>query len=188
MRVGKPAFSAFWKRLDQPGHDHCHYFELAEGWRLEGMAVFQDGRPCHFRYEVETGPDFATRRARVRGWLGEREIDLRIEAASGRRWRFDGRLVKEVEGCPDLDLGFTPATNTLAIRRLGLEVGARAEAPAAYLEFPDLTPKRLEQSYHRLAAGRYAYESPAYRYAETLEVLPTGVVARYPGIFERIEG
>src|SRR5712664_99467 len=39
----------------------------------------------------------------------------------------------------DIDLAVTPATNTLPIRRLNLEVGQSQEVTAAWLKFPDLT-------------------------------------------------
>jgi uncharacterized protein len=85
--------------------------------------------------------------------------------------------------CIDVDLGFTPATNLIAIRRLSLKVGESAEAPAAYLEFPRMRWVKLPQSYRRISRGAYEYESPTVGYAGTLEVSPVGAVTHYPGLF-----
>ena len=41
-------------------------------------------------------------------------------------WFANGVEQDNVAGCLDLDLGFTPATNLFAIRRLSLKVGQRA--------------------------------------------------------------
>ena len=40
-------------------------------------------------------------------------------------------LSAHLDGCPDVDFGWTPATNTVPIRRLGLEVGETASITAA---------------------------------------------------------
>ena len=89
-------------------------------------------------------------------------------------------------GCLDVDLGFTPATNLLPIRRLALAIGQRAEARAAYLAFPRLRLLVLPQIYRRLSATRYAYESPAHGYSATLHVTKIGAIADYPGVFELV--
>ena len=52
--------------------------------------------------------------------------------------------------CLDIDLGFTPATNMVAIRRLGLRVGQEAEAPAAWLNYKTMRLATLAQKYLRI--------------------------------------
>lgn len=84
----------------------------------------------------------------------------------------------------DIDLGFTPATNRVQLRRLSLQVGQRAEAPKAYLAFPELTLRRLEHRYHRVAAAAYDYEAPCFDYAARLQVSEFGFVTHYPGVWE----
>jgi hypothetical protein len=44
-------------------------------------------------------------------------------------------------------IAVTPATNTLAIRRLSLEVGSSESIIAAWVKFPDLTVQPLSQRY-----------------------------------------
>ncbi|MHB8843121.1 MAG: putative glycolipid-binding domain-containing protein [Nitrospirota bacterium] len=91
-----------------------------------------------------------------------------------------------VKDCIDVDLCFTPATNLIVLRRLALKVGQRAEAPAAYLKFPEMRLVKLPQSYLRISRSEYAYEAPTVGYAGTLRVLPNGAVTRYPGLFEMV--
>jgi len=183
----QPAATFFWRRLDHPGHDGCRLFRLADGWRLAGMAVFREaGRPCQFSYEVETDAAWLTRRAGVSGYLGRRAVDLRIAAAGHARWRVGGEPCDDVDGCLDVDLGFTPATNLIAVRRLALRVGQRAEASAAWLQLPALRFVRLEQTYRRVARAEYDYAAPAVGYAGRLRMAASGAVVRYPGLFERV--
>ena len=175
----------FWRRLNQPGHDSCRLIKLPAGWLLSGAAVFLEARrACHFHYDVVADTAFRTKSAAVVGYLGRKAIAIRIRSAGRERWRLNGTLNADVAGCVDVDLGFTPATNLFALRRLALKVGEQANAPAAYLEFPGLRFTRLPQRYERTGRTTYAYEAPTVGYAGTLQVSALGAVRRYPGLFE----
>jgi hypothetical protein len=88
-----------------------------------------------------------------------------------------------VQGCLDVDLGFSPSTNLLPIRRLKLEIGARADVRAAWVRFPELTLELLEQSYTRLTEHTYLYESAGGEFKRELTVNADGFVVEYPGLW-----
>ena len=177
----------FWRMLDHPGHDSCRLIKLRDGWRLSGASVFWDeGNPCHFHYDVSVDSAWRSRGARVSGYLGRKAINLLMRSSKAGRWQVNGVRNKGVNGCVDIDLGFTPATNLIALRRLSLKVGQRAEAPAAYLRFPEMRLVRLPQSYLRTERLEYKYEAPTVGYVGTLQVLSSGAVAQYPGLFELV--
>jgi uncharacterized protein len=181
----KPVAMFFWRKVDHPGHDSCRLFQMHDGWLLTGMAVFWDkGQPCHFSYEVSVDLAWRTRNARVSGSLGKKAMDLRIRSNRAGSLQLNGIRKKSVTGCVDVDLGFTPATNLIALRRLSLKVGQSAAAPAAYLQFPQMGLVRLPQSYTRIGRTSYQYAAPSAGYAGTLHVLPSGAVRSYPGLFE----
>jgi hypothetical protein len=92
-----------------------------------------------------------------------------------------------VAGCIDLDLNFSPSTNLLPVRRLGLSVGQRAGVNAAWLRFPSFTLEPLEQVYQRLSEDTYRYESAGGRFTRELSVNQAGFVTHYPG-FWQVEG
>jgi uncharacterized protein len=85
----------------------------------------------------------------------------------------------------DVDLNVTPATNTLSLRRLNLEVGASAEVVAAWVRFPELTVEPLWQRYTRIAEDRYGYESDG-GFTSELRVDELGLVVSYKGLFVRV--
>jgi uncharacterized protein len=179
--------TCFWRRLDQPGHDCCRLFRLPGGWKLRGMAVFSEsGHPCNFAYEVMVDPQWQTRSARLTGFRGTREIDMRIRRRRDGSWRVGTEVQHEVVDCVDIDLGFTPATNLLAVRRLRLNVGEQADAPAAWLALPSLKLSVLPQKYLRSAKLEYDYEAPSVGYKGRLHVSTLGVVEHYPGLFESV--
>jgi hypothetical protein len=80
-------------------------------------------------------------------------------------------------------------TNCFPVRRLALEAGERADAPAAYVAVPDGPVSRLEQSYERLAGEgpeqRFAYRSPAHDFRAELVYDRFGLVLDYPAIAVR---
>jgi hypothetical protein len=128
---------------------------------------------------------FSTSRGTVRGWLGQRAVEIEI-LVEGGRWSLNGAECPEVEGAVDLDLNFSPSTNLLPIRRLDLDVGQEAPVRAAWLRFPSFELKPLEQRYLRLSPSRYRYRSEGGFEAE-LDVRPSGFVSQYPG-FSRATG
>lgn len=95
----------------------------------------------------------------AKGKIGSVEVDLDIRADDDRRWHMNGDLQPQLEGCLDIDLGFTPATNTLPIRRLALKVGERSAVRAAWLKIPELQLHPLGQCYEPVSEFEYRYES-----------------------------
>lgn len=176
--------TAFWKRLDTEGHDSCRLIRKPDGWRLEGGAVFDhEGDAVQLAYVVDCDADWRTLSASVRGSVGLDELSFDIVSTSTGDWLLDGEKQPDAEGCIDLDLGFTPATNLIAIRRL--EPGSDADTPAPAAYYLEFTRKLgiVEQSYRRISPGRLHYRSPAYGYDETLTVSDIGFVTEYPGLW-----
>lgn len=184
----RPASSSvMWMMLHTPGHDACRFTCGRDGFALDGCAAFaHEGMACAVRYAVRGDADWQTRSGRVSGFLGGETVDIAVERAADGRWFLNGKEQGAVAGQRDLDLGFTPATNLIALRRFALRPGESVAAPAAYLLFPetkldDLGLTLLEQSYARLDESRYDYSGPHYR--ATLTVDQTGFVVDYPGLW-----
>jgi hypothetical protein len=179
------AGSILWRRLDGPGHDACRLERHGPGWQLDGAAVFAlEGRPVRLSYLATCDAAWRARNGRVRGWIGDRSIEVSIERTAGGAWAIDGRDVPETRSCEDLDFGFTPATNLLQIRRLALGHGQGGDAPAAWLDVATGSLDVLLQRYERRSETTYWYQAPRFSYAEMLEVDPVGFVRRYPGLWE----
>jgi hypothetical protein len=143
-----------------PGHEAARLVFHAPFWQLAGTAVFADaGEVYRSEYQVSCDSRWTTLHADVSGWAGSRRITRAISVNPQRRWRLDGRECAVVEGCADLDLSFSPATNLLAIRRLALPLGGSAQVRSAWLRFPEGTLEPLDQLYRRTGPETYHYES-----------------------------
>jgi hypothetical protein len=174
-----------WRALSTPGTEYCALWEGEQGWSLQGTAVLSvHDAPNEVRYRVACDASWRTRQVEVvLSADGDRRLDLAADEEG--HWFTQGGELIQVRVSVDVDLGFSPSTNTLPIRRLGLAVGDAAEVQAAWVRFPEMTVEPLAQRYTRLAADRYLYESLASDFRAELEVDELGLIVRYPGGWER---
>lgn len=73
------------------------------------------------------------------------------------------------------------------MRRLKLDVGARAAVRAAWLRFPEFSLEVAVQRYTRLSESTYLYENAHGLFKAELTVNADGFVVDYPGVW-REEG
>ncbi len=173
-----------WRRLDLPGHEAAEITQQRNRWNLAGTALFAyRQQPCRLDYEIECDMLWGTRDVMVRGQIGEAPVSLALSRDGEGAWCANGTAQPAVQGCIDIDLGFSPSTNLLPIRRLKLPIGARAQVRAAWVRFPELTLEVLEQSYTRLTELTYKYESAGGEFTRELTVNAHGFVVDYPGVW-----
>ncbi|MGA2827450.1 MAG: putative glycolipid-binding domain-containing protein [Streptosporangiaceae bacterium] len=168
-----------WHCLLLSSSEHAFLIESDDGYQLQGVAVLPLGDlPCHIDYAVAVDRQWrpSEARATIATPSGTRQTVVRSH--HGDSWEVDGELAPHLDGCPDLDLGWTPATNTVPIRRLGLEVGGTASITAAWVRFPELDVVASEQRYRRLAIDRWQYTSGDYDYQLVTDPA-TGLVLSY---------
>ena len=174
-----------WRGLVLLGHESCGLFSRGSEWRLEGTAVFShEQQPCRLSYKIICDEAWRTRSARVEGWLNKSIVDLQIKVDRSGQWWLNDAEQPAVAGCIDIDLNFSPSTNLLPIRRLGLAVGESAEVKAAWLRFPSFQLELLPQQYRRLSEETYRYESGGGQFVADLKVSRSGLVIDYPGIWQ----
>ncbi|HET6861536.1 MAG TPA: putative glycolipid-binding domain-containing protein [Pyrinomonadaceae bacterium] len=174
-----------WKSIFLNGHEYCRVLHDASFNFLVGSAIFsKDQRPTRLDYSIKCDSHWRSLSAEVSGWLGDEQVDLQIFVKDGRFWFLNGEEQKELEGCVDVDLNFSPSTNLLPIRRLNLRVGEVAEVKAGWLRFPSFKLEPLRQSYRRIDETTYRYESGGGTFGKDLRVNPMGLVTSYPDIWE----
>ena len=176
--------TVLWKRLDQAGHDACRYSETGDTWNIEGSAVFKsDGCAANLGYNLVCDSRWRSLQASVTGWVGTRQIELFVDRDGAGCWRINGSIREDLAGAEDIDLGFTPATNTIAIHRLRLNIGDEAESTAVWLDTEDWTVKPLTQIYRRIGTNAYDYASPLHGYRAMLETDDFGAISTSPELW-----
>jgi hypothetical protein len=177
--------SILWRGLVFPGHEACRLSSRDAHWHLQGTAVFShEEQPCRLDYQIVCNEAWQTLSAVVEGWVGDNTIDIQIRADTAGNWWLNEVPQPEIMGCTDIDLNFSPSTNLLPIRRLGLTVGEAADVRAAWLRFPGFKLELLTQQYRRLDETKYRYESAGGKFVAELSVNETGFVLDYPGIWQ----
>lgn len=171
--------AAEWSSWDGSGHELLRLGYETGGWTADGVV---SGVDVH--YVVRTDEQW-----RVRQFLlfrDQEEPDLWLGVNPAGQWgEVNGAHRPELDGCIDLDLGCTPFTNTLPIKRLLLEVGETAETLAARVDEETLEVRPERQTYTRLAERRYRYRDGSGLEAE-LDVDDHDLVVDHPGLFRRL--
>jgi hypothetical protein len=176
-----PVAAVLWQGEDG-SRELCVLERADEGWRLRGTVLtVARQRPVEIRYRVVADAAWRTEDAEVLVALAGG--DPREPATLGGLWSGKERP-PEYADCADVDLGFTPATNTLPIRRLRLEIGQEAEVAAVWVRWPELTVERAVQRYARLAKDRYRFFQEEFE-AE-LVVDDQGLVLDYEGLWRAV--
>lgn len=166
--------------VSHPSLTGSELFELdqaAEETTLLGWVVARvEGVGCAVSYEIVADRRWVTRRVRVR-LDSEPRRTLELDHDGRGAWLVNGENRPDLSTCLDVDLGISPSTNTLPIRRLALEVGAAEALDAAWVRFPDLTVDVLSQRYERRGESVYRYSSDSFQ--RDLDVDERGVVRHY---------
>jgi uncharacterized protein len=184
--------TAAWRHLDaRAGFEVLFLSSAADGHRFDGQSTaVEDGEAWGIRYTLELDTSWTTRSAHIVGRSSAGRHEVRLERDGSGEWSVDGEPAPELAGCLDVDLEASAFTNAFPVHRLGLDVGQRASAPAAWVRAPDLRVERLEQSYARLEddAGRssYDYAAPALDFTCVIVYDEFGLVLDYPGIAVRV--
>ena len=168
-----------WRRSDEVETDeHCTLTLRDSGLSLVGTVLGADGGlPVRIEYRVLTDRAGVTTAAHVRDLRGFGTRTVALERAAKGGWTIDGAAARALRGCIDVDLGCSPSTNTLPIRRLRLAVGASQTIQAAWVRFPELSVVKAAQTYTRLDEFTYRYASGDFE-AE-LSVDDDGLVTAY---------
>jgi hypothetical protein len=175
-----------WRRLDPPALEDF----TEDGQVFQGRVQVDEAVPWSAEYRIVFDEQWITLETSVTVQRAGRSRKLQLRRESSGRWLADDCEVESCRGALDVDLGVTPSTNTSAIRRMGLAVGAKAELTAAWVRFPDLTVQPLPQRYTRLGERTYLYESfrdGVVVFRARLEVDECGLVEHYEGLFERVD-
>lgn len=173
-----------WSPVGSPGAEYCVVAHPRASWQIRSSVVaVANDQPLRVEYQLACTTDWRTRRVRIETFSEAARRSLRL-TVKGDHWFTPTGERDDLRGCVDVDLGVTPMTNTLPIRRLNLAVGESAQVTAVWVRFPSLEVRSLGQIYTRLTERTYLYESDTGFRAEIV-VDDEGFVVTYPGGWQR---
>jgi hypothetical protein len=180
---------AAWQHVEgRRGFEVARLQALADGWRVDGHSTGEDeGLAWGMHYELRVDGAWATRSLRASGFSEDGPWSLELEADGAGSWSKDGAPAPAFEGCLDVDLVCTVLTNTLAVRRLGLEIEGSGSLDAVWIDTPAAREvERVPQRYTRLGRRTYLFEVVGGDFGSELEIDEFGLVVRYPGLAQRV--
>ncbi len=205
-----------WAKADAYGHEVADVTIGSGTLRARGVAIGVTPVLYRLEYELETGPDFVTRRLSATtngaGW----SCSIELSRSPGGTWtcatRADGVLVLEragdgtegsvatvpggdldaVRGALDCDLHMSPLTNTMPVLRHGMLAGGPAhDFQMAWVALPTLSVVPSRQRYVPLgplpAGGRtIRYELLDSDFRADVSFDADGLVIDYPELGWRV--
>lgn len=179
--------SGLWRWLQDTGLERFEFMRTADDWIFRGtILTLAADIAAEAKYEIVCDRSFRTKQANVsvRDATGERTLKIATESG---RWYENGSENQTVKGAIDIDLGWSPSTNTLPIKRLKLGIGQTSgEFIAAWVRFPELTLQPLPQEYIRLTDRQYRYSSRSGAFQADLLVDDNDFVFDYEGFWQRV--
>lgn len=172
-----------WQSSDDPGHEWCSLDDGSAGSagpadpaqpaQIRGTVVLAaEGVPWRITYAIDLGQAGITRHVTVTA-EGSRLEPVALELSHDGRGRWTqadtGAVVVDDPNALDIDLAFSPSTNSLPIRRLGLAVGERREIAVAWVLFPSFEVVNGSQTYERLGELAWRYESASFKAELTVD-------------------
>ena len=177
--------SILWRRIDRPGMERCQLETTTDGFRISGTTLFtHHDRPVEIRYSIALDTAWHTRIVGVHVRTSEEKRSVALRSDGTGNWDAGGQPVPGLAGAIDVNLAWTPATNTIPIRRLALDVGGAADTSVAFVPFPERDVAARAQSYERTAERRYRYTLGDF--ATDLTVDEHGFVTTYPGMWTAV--
>ncbi|HEY3149235.1 MAG TPA: putative glycolipid-binding domain-containing protein [Dongiaceae bacterium] len=186
-KPGSMLHRVVWRRtLDDKSIEYCTVASRPGGVSIFGHIVTaHESQPLEVAYDIRCGADWAAQALNIEQACDGSTRRLRMARAESG-WLIDGAPDPRLAGCAEPDIGLTPSTNALAIRRLGLAVGGAGDITAAWVKLPALTVEPSRQRYERLGPHDYRYTNLDSGFTAILTVDALALPVTYEGVWTRI--
>lgn len=180
-----------WRSLDGKKFEHVRLTSNENGVWADGFIIHLDADSSYrIRYLIQCDSAWQVRKVHLQR-LDDSSQELFLYADGRDKWKNKkGNRIEILNGARDIDIHFSPFTNTLAIRRLKLQQGIVTQTQVVFINVPDLSFEIARQQYTLLENNttdkRYKYESLTSGFKTELPVDDSGLLIEYPQYFERV--
>lgn len=182
---------AMWISHDEQKFEHLNLFENNESIVADGIMVHLSSNDSfRIRYKITCNLFWQVQKVEMQR-IDEYDNELILNSDGNGHWADDkGNSIEALEGCTDIDIYFSPFTNTLALRRLKLDKDESSVINVVYIIAPELTVEAVQQKYTCLnkstKGGLYLYESMDSDFKSELPVDSNMLLKEYPKFFRRV--
>jgi uncharacterized protein len=180
---------AIWQGTDEWRAEAARVDLGPRALRATGTQIGADPAPYRLDYELEVGSGWITNRLSVQVTSGAAERGLVLEHDARGSWRRDGEPAPALAGALDGDLGLSPLTNLMPVRRHALhEREGMTEILVAWVSVPDLSLHASRQRYEHVRPGVVRFTDLGLHegFTAELELDADGLVLVYPQLARRL--
>lgn len=175
-----------WKRLDGAGIEYCTH-SWGKRTKIRGKVIRSDEDGAVFvEYSVLCDELGNTEQVDIEYVRPDGTQTMILQKDAEHRWTRNGVRLPALDGLKDIDIGVTPSTNWLPIRRLRLGIGESEEMTAAWVRFPEFEVQPLQQMYVRIDETTYEYRSVT-GFKALLRTDDEGVVREYEAAWAEVD-
>lgn len=177
-----------WKSDYLQSIEYAQIINIKRLWQVNSTVIVSSGKSASYKINyllnIDENWNFKNAEIIVDKTGVKRNISIKIDSKGN--WFINEELHPDLKTCIDIDLGFTPLTNTLPIRRLNIKQGQSSNISVAWIQFPsfDITP--LLQQYTNVNNIEYIYES-ATDFKASILVNKFGFVTKYENYWYLID-
>jgi hypothetical protein len=130
-------------------------------------------------------------RWRVKGFqldaiVGARRSHYQYITNGVGQW-YDKEAKQQFSGCYDMDITFTPLTNTLPINRLDWANQPSQQIKVLYVDVMEGQIRIDDQTYTKVNDTLFKFQNDGGRFTALIETDKSGLVTNYPELFVRVD-
>lgn len=180
-RLPLDGFKATWRTLDGTNCENLTISFENEAWTVQGIV---SGIDVH--YVVRLSAMWKVQQMLLFRDLDEPDLWLANDG-TGRWGEINGSHRRELGGCEDVDVACSAFTRTLAIRRLGLDIGRTHGVHTVVIHPDSLAIGRARLDYTRKSSRTWFVEGDDERPRHEFDVDEFGLPLDIPGHFVRVD-
>jgi uncharacterized protein len=178
-----------WQHHEAPGWEHVRVMTDHPGWTVFDSILVREhaGQVLRGGYTLVTDKEWRALELRlmIETSPGAMEGIHLLSEGQGRWTDADENHMPQLDGCLDLDIQWSPLTNSLPINRIPLREGEESEIQVAYISLPQLAVTPITQRYLRLNDSEVRYISGTRDFESEITHDEEGYVVSYPTLFSR---
>lgn len=175
-----------WEGLQYNSQEICQVKTLKDTIEVSSsIKGDHEGRFFYIQYHIVVNQAWQAMELAISINMNNQADDFLFRSNGKGEWQFNGKSAPELEGCIDVDISFTPFTNTLPIRRLNMRPGDTREIKVLYVNVTEKKISPLKQQYGCISAGSYHYRDVPNDFEAVISIDEDGYVTDYPGLFKR---
>jgi hypothetical protein len=164
-----------------------------DGLLAKGVQLGAHPAPYRLDYRLDASEGFVTRELELTATTDSGQRTLRLSHDGSGSWRADAQTeveLPDLSRARDIDIGFSPLTNSMPILRHGLHEQGEDDFVMAWVEVPSLNVIAARQRYEHVrgddegAAVRFLDRESGF--SAELELDREGLLVFYPGLARRV--